>query len=122
MRKRNTITKKWGIPTLEEEAVVLFGDNQKNLSDVPEGTKIELQFAALITSHDIDTDEHGELLVLKETNGEYWATISPTFVDTFVTMADWLESRGKKLTAVKVSAAMSKKGRKFLNCELGGYE
>lgn len=121
MRKRNKIKSTWPSLSMEEEINVLFSEQQEKLSEYP-GDEIEIGYSALMESTDIDNGEKRELLVLHTAEGGDYATVSPTFIDSFVTIADWLCEKGKLIDRVKIRRDNSKKGREFLVCEFLSYK
>lgn len=121
MRKRNTITKIWEEINMEEQMDILFSENQKKLSEFSDKV-FSLDHAALLTSLDADTGETHEMLVLKDTSGGMWATISPTFIDSFIQISDFLESHTCRLTTFVIEHSKSKKGRDFMLCRMDAYE
>lgn len=122
MRKRNKLKETWpGTLTMEQEAKLLFDDNQNNLKDYEEGEFVILT-GALIESSDIDTGEVQEVLVLENEDGSLWATISPTFIDSYMTISAWLSSKGMRMVSFTIETGKSKKNREFLTCKMGRTE
>ena len=122
MRKRNTIAKTWEEITMEDQMDILFSENQNKLVDFSGDSPFNLDHAALLSSLDADTGETHELLVLKDTEGVMWATISPTFIDSFVQISDFLAAHQCRLKAFTIEQSESKKGRKFMVCRMDSYE
>lgn len=126
MRKRNSLVESYGVMNMDDEFAILIGDNQKKLQDFLEGSEEEKEFqirsAGLVESKDVDTGEIREVLVLISDSGEAWATISPTFIDSFLTMCHWLVNHDMGPTSVLVQKRVGKKGRSFLMCGMGKYE
>lgn len=121
MRKRNEIIKRWPEKlTMEQEMEVLFSEDQVNLSDY-DANEMAIAYACLLCSRDVDTGSSQELLVLCDDKGVLYATISPTFIDTFVTISSWLIDKGKKLTKIQIKRDQSKKGREFMTCKMLSY-
>lgn len=119
MRKRNTFLKTYGVFGMDEEYNALIGDNQKNLKDYEKltgTTEMKVKASALVQSTDVDDGEIREILVIIADDGTSWASISPTFVDGFVTTADWLETKGMQIDTISVETRQGKKGRDFLSC------
>lgn len=126
MRKRNSLVESYGVMSMDDEFAILIGDNQKKLQDFlaesEEEKEFQIRSAGLVESKDVDTGETREVLVLISDSGEAWATISPTFIDSFLTMCHWLVTHDMAPKSVLVQKRVGKKGRSFLMCGIGKYE
>lgn len=122
MRKRNTIAKTWEELSMEEQMEFLLSENQQKLSKFSSEDGFHLSHAALIDSLDADTGERRELLILKDEAGALWATISPTFIDSFVQISNFLESHDCRLTRFTIEYGTSKRDRVFMTCRMDAYE
>lgn len=116
MRKRNTIAQTWGNVAMEDELNFLFNEKQKSLTDA--GEEMTIVSAALVKSYDVDEDTTREILAIKDEDGTIWGSISPTFIDQFVTINTWLEGRKLRAEKIQIIRGTSKKGREFLSCGL----
>lgn len=114
MRQRSTITHKWGAVNDELEMRILFGDDSKNLRQADCGD-YRFDAAALVSSVDVDTGEDKEVLNIM-LDGELYSTISPTFIDDFMTIFTWAEEHHKTVKELSLYRATSKRGREFLRC------
>lgn len=126
MRKRNTMIESYGLLTMEDEFEMLVGDNQKKLqdylSDDESQKELAIRCAGLVESKDVDSGEVREVLVMIDNSDVAWATISPTFIDSFLTMSHWLAAHEMAPQSVMVERRMGKRGRSFLICGIGKYE
>lgn len=116
MRQRNRIEEKFGNLERADEMKVLFGEDKINLTDYKEET-LPFKGAALVENSDIDTGETKHVLVLLDTNGKAYNTISPTFIDSFLTLAEWCRDEGVTIKTIKIGRGKSAKGRAFITCE-----
>ena len=115
MRNRNKIEERYGEKNPSIEMMVLFGDVATNLSEI-NISEMEIRNAYLVNCRDIDTGDEKKVLYLVNTDNEIYATISSTFVDNFLSMAEWCEDEGYILKKISIETSKSKKGRDFLKC------
>lgn len=115
MRNRNKIEERYGEKNPKIEMTVLFGDGATNLSEV-EVSEMEIRNAYLVNCQDMDTGEEKKVLYLVNMDNKIYATISSTFVDNFLSMAEWCADEGYTLRKISVETSKSKKGREFLKC------
>lgn len=115
MRNRNKIEERYGEKNPSIEMMVLFGDVATNLSEI-NISEMEIKNAYLVNCRDIDTGDEKKVLYLVSTDNEIYATISSTFVDNFLSMAEWCEDEGYILKKISIETSKSKKGREFLKC------
>lgn len=115
MRQRNKILERYGDKNLKSEMQVLFSEGAENLSNT-QLEELELQNAYYVESSDLDTGEIKNVLYLIDQAGNIYATVSATFIDNFLSMADWSREQELVLKKIKIETSKSKKGRDFLKC------
>lgn len=71
----------------------------------------------------IDSDKEGKeqrILSILTTDGEVYATNSPTFIDSFEEMQEIFTDAGEQVHAVNVISGTSKAGREYITCVYAG--
>lgn len=102
----------------EIDKVTLFrmtqGTDNRNLKDLEDGTRFDVEAAALIDDKD---DPDGKMVLFFVTDKGAISTTSPTAIKTYLTAVDFFETH--KLILVKISGK-SKGGRSYVNLDIAG--
>ena len=83
------------------------------------GQRLEVASYALYEDVDKKTGELQQILAIQTTEGEVFATNSPTFIEEFVKMVDFFAGFGMVVDAIKVVSGVSKGGREFISVVYG---
>ena len=100
--------------TVGEMARLTMGNSTK-LSTL-ENQIVDLDSYIIFEDVNRETSESKTVLVLT-TNGTKYGTISPTFINNFLQLADMYEVSGVPFTCIKVVGGQSKNGRHYIACE-----
>ena len=94
----------------------IFNMTQGSVAKVSDSVGNVLELAGWILYEDEDKDGNLQtVLALKETNGLISATISKTFIEQFLKMADFMDGEDYN---IKVVGGTSNAGRNYITCEV----
>ena len=80
------------------------------------GSRIEVGAWASYEDVNKKTGELQEVLAIMTTDGEIFATNSPTFKEDFFQMLELFGNMGETVHAISVISGTSKAGREFISC------
>lgn len=80
------------------------------------GQRIEISAWALYEDVNKKTGDIQEVLSIITTEGEIFATNSPTFKEDFSDMFQIFRDMGEEVHAITVTSGISKAGREFITC------
>ena len=95
----------------------MMNGGSTSISQLPDGTEIDVQAAAIVTVPETEKDPEKNILYLVGCDGVIYSTISQTAAKSFVLAVDILGTH--ELTLIKKSGK-SKNGRVYIDLDVAG--
>lgn len=105
------------ILTTRERFKLIAAPNMRKMQTAADSI-IEVYAYALYTDVNRKDGTINEVLSVLTTDGEIFATISPTFKEDFFRIAEFFINAGETIPNIKVVQGESKNGRTFISCTI----
>lgn len=102
----------------EEFQALMFGDDTESLSEAVNLDAINL--VSWVIADDMNNNgSYTRVLVMRDSDGKAYATISTSFITEFINLVDGCRAFGRELASVRIVDGVSKSGQSYLTCKMG---